>query len=215
MKRSIKSLVGGFMFASRLDAILLRNAAVIVAFHRIRDTPESDGLSVGTQMFERLCRFFIARVPRRPAPRHRRSAGARSSSGSSSRHYLRRWLPQSRRIVDVDGRRRVARAPVPSPRASAARERRPSPHDPAAGRCAADRDLRWPGGWRGYYLAGYDRQWAGRIHLGQITLAAAIDLASQGAREFDFLKGADRVKYLWPVRELLPKRPHGSHSTVR
>ena len=58
------------------------------------------------------------------------------------------------------------------------------------------------GGWRGYYLAGYDREWAGRIHLGQITLAAAIDAASrERAIEFDFLKGADRVKYLWPVRE--------------
>ena len=58
------------------------------------------------------------------------------------------------------------------------------------------------GGWRGYYLAGYDREWAGRIHLGQIVLAAAIDQALQeGAAEFDFLKGAERVKYLWPVRE--------------
>jgi hypothetical protein len=58
------------------------------------------------------------------------------------------------------------------------------------------------GGSWGYYLAGYDRAWAGRIHLGQITLATAIDLAIQeGAAEFDFLKGAERVKYLWPVRE--------------
>jgi CelD/BcsL family acetyltransferase involved in cellulose biosynthesis len=57
-------------------------------------------------------------------------------------------------------------------------------------------------GWRGYYLAGYDREWAGRIHLGQITLAAAIDAAfHEGAVEFDFLKGAEPVKYLWPVRE--------------
>jgi CelD/BcsL family acetyltransferase involved in cellulose biosynthesis len=57
-------------------------------------------------------------------------------------------------------------------------------------------------GWWGYYLAGYDRSWAGRIHLGQITLAAAIEVAAnEGATEFDFLKGADRVKYLWPVRE--------------
>jgi CelD/BcsL family acetyltransferase involved in cellulose biosynthesis len=56
--------------------------------------------------------------------------------------------------------------------------------------------------WWGYFLAGYDRQWAGRIHLGQITLAAAIDHAVQeGATEFDFLKGAHGVKYLWPVRE--------------
>ena len=56
--------------------------------------------------------------------------------------------------------------------------------------------------WWGYYLAGYDREWAGRIHLGQITLAAAIELAlADRAAEFDFLKGAERVKYLWPVRE--------------
>lgn len=58
------------------------------------------------------------------------------------------------------------------------------------------------GGWWGYCLAGYDREWAGRIHLGQITLATAIDHARQeGATEFDFLKGAHRVKYLWPVQE--------------
>jgi CelD/BcsL family acetyltransferase involved in cellulose biosynthesis len=58
------------------------------------------------------------------------------------------------------------------------------------------------GNWHGYYLAGYDREWAGRIHLGQIMLAAAIDSASrEGAAEFDFLKGVERVKYLWPVRE--------------
>jgi CelD/BcsL family acetyltransferase involved in cellulose biosynthesis len=58
------------------------------------------------------------------------------------------------------------------------------------------------GSWWGYYLAGYDREWAGRIHLGQLNLNAAIDMASQeGAAEFDFLKGVERVKYLWPVRE--------------
>lgn len=58
------------------------------------------------------------------------------------------------------------------------------------------------GDWWGYYLAGYDRKWAGRIHLGQITLATAIEWAArEGAREFDFLKGVERVKYLWPVRE--------------
>jgi hypothetical protein len=58
------------------------------------------------------------------------------------------------------------------------------------------------GSWWGYFLAGYDRAWAGRIHLGQITLAAAMELATrEGAVEFDFLKGAERIKYLWPVRE--------------
>jgi CelD/BcsL family acetyltransferase involved in cellulose biosynthesis len=58
------------------------------------------------------------------------------------------------------------------------------------------------GGWWAYYLAGYDREWARRIHLGQITLATAIELAAkERATEFDFLKGAERVKHLWPVRE--------------
>jgi CelD/BcsL family acetyltransferase involved in cellulose biosynthesis len=58
------------------------------------------------------------------------------------------------------------------------------------------------GAWWGYYLAGYDREWAGRIHLGQLNLAAAIAAAAaEGASEFDFLKGAERVKYAWPVRE--------------
>jgi CelD/BcsL family acetyltransferase involved in cellulose biosynthesis len=56
--------------------------------------------------------------------------------------------------------------------------------------------------WWGYYLIGYDRPWARRIHLGRLTLAFAIDLAIQaGASEFDFLKGSEPVKYLWPVRE--------------
>jgi len=58
------------------------------------------------------------------------------------------------------------------------------------------------GSWWGYYLAGYDREWAGRLHLGQMTLATAIDLSAQdGAVEFDFLKGAERIKYHWLVRE--------------
>lgn len=58
------------------------------------------------------------------------------------------------------------------------------------------------GNWWGYYLAGYDREWAGRIHLGRILIATAIDCADRhGAVEFDFLKGAEPVKYLWPVRE--------------
>jgi len=56
--------------------------------------------------------------------------------------------------------------------------------------------------WWGYYLAGYDREWAGRIRLGQITLAVAIEFARrEGATEFDFLKGAERIKYVWPVHE--------------
>lgn len=57
-------------------------------------------------------------------------------------------------------------------------------------------------GWWAYYLAGYDRAWAGRIHLGRVTVAATIDMAiREGAAEFDFLKGAEPYKYYWPVRD--------------
>jgi peptidoglycan/xylan/chitin deacetylase (PgdA/CDA1 family) len=61
MKQSIKSLLGGLLFTSGLDEVLLHRTAVIVAFHRIQDAPASDGLSVGTEMFARLCRFFSQR----------------------------------------------------------------------------------------------------------------------------------------------------------
>jgi hypothetical protein len=58
------------------------------------------------------------------------------------------------------------------------------------------------GKWWGYLLAGYDRQWAGRIHLGRVAAAASVDLAARDeVHTFDFLKGAERFKYLWPVRE--------------
>jgi CelD/BcsL family acetyltransferase involved in cellulose biosynthesis len=58
------------------------------------------------------------------------------------------------------------------------------------------------GTWWGYYLAGYDREWARRIQLGRLTLGLAVETAVRhGAAEFDFLKGADRVKYGWAVRE--------------
>jgi CelD/BcsL family acetyltransferase involved in cellulose biosynthesis len=58
------------------------------------------------------------------------------------------------------------------------------------------------GSWCGYLLAGYDREWAGRIHLGRLVVVTAMELAARaGAREFDFLKGSERFKYYWPVRE--------------
>ena len=58
MKRSIKTLLGEVMFTSRLDSILLADVAVVVAFHRIDEAPDSDSLTVGREMFERYCRFF-------------------------------------------------------------------------------------------------------------------------------------------------------------
>jgi peptidoglycan/xylan/chitin deacetylase (PgdA/CDA1 family) len=58
MKRGAKALFGRLMFATRLDAILLRGAAVIVAFHRVHDGEDASGLTVSPAMFERHCRFF-------------------------------------------------------------------------------------------------------------------------------------------------------------
>jgi peptidoglycan/xylan/chitin deacetylase (PgdA/CDA1 family) len=58
MKRTIKSLLGISLFASRLDAILLKQAAVVVAFHRIQRTDGSDGLTMDVGTFERYCKFF-------------------------------------------------------------------------------------------------------------------------------------------------------------
>ena len=58
MKSSVKRLLGRGLFASHLDAVLLRNAAVVVAFHRIQETDVSDSLSIDTATFERHCRFY-------------------------------------------------------------------------------------------------------------------------------------------------------------
>lgn len=58
MKSTVKRLLGQGLFAAHLDAVLLRNAAVIVAFHRVIDTDASDSLSVGVAGFERHCRFY-------------------------------------------------------------------------------------------------------------------------------------------------------------
>ena len=47
MKTAIKDFLGWTIFASRLDAILLRDAAVIVAFHRVQETVDpDDGLTI-------------------------------------------------------------------------------------------------------------------------------------------------------------------------
>ena len=58
MKRTLKSLVGQTLFASAVDEILLRDAAVVVVFHRVQDGARGDGLTVGVRQFERYCRFF-------------------------------------------------------------------------------------------------------------------------------------------------------------
>jgi peptidoglycan/xylan/chitin deacetylase (PgdA/CDA1 family) len=58
VKTSIKSLLGRVIFESNLHALLLRDVAVIVAFHRIEDTTAASGLTTSVGMFERYCRFF-------------------------------------------------------------------------------------------------------------------------------------------------------------
>jgi peptidoglycan/xylan/chitin deacetylase (PgdA/CDA1 family) len=58
MKESIKTLLGQSIFASRLHTAFLRKAAVVVAFHRVRDTDQPEALSISVATFERYCRFF-------------------------------------------------------------------------------------------------------------------------------------------------------------
>ena len=55
----MKDLIGQTVFASRVGALLLRNEAVIVAFHRVQETAEPDDpLTIDVGLFERHCRFF-------------------------------------------------------------------------------------------------------------------------------------------------------------
>jgi peptidoglycan/xylan/chitin deacetylase (PgdA/CDA1 family) len=58
MKRSVKNLLGQLMFLSGFDQLLLRNAAVVVVFHRVHDAFDSTGLTVRADTFERYCAFF-------------------------------------------------------------------------------------------------------------------------------------------------------------
>jgi peptidoglycan/xylan/chitin deacetylase (PgdA/CDA1 family) len=57
--RTLKHLLGRSLFAVRLDAILMRHEAVVVAFHRVRDDADrSDSLTVDSRTFESYCGFF-------------------------------------------------------------------------------------------------------------------------------------------------------------
>jgi peptidoglycan/xylan/chitin deacetylase (PgdA/CDA1 family) len=59
MMPGVKRLLGQSMFATRLDAVLLRNAAVVVMFHRVKDgTLAADSLTVDVATFERYCQYF-------------------------------------------------------------------------------------------------------------------------------------------------------------
>ena len=58
MKQPFKNLLGRLMFRAGFDELLLRNAAVVVAFHHVRDTVDPSGLTIGVDTFERYCAFF-------------------------------------------------------------------------------------------------------------------------------------------------------------
>lgn len=58
MKEPLKHALGHSIFASRLDTFLLRDTAVVVAFHRVKNTRAADGLTVSVPLFDRYCRFF-------------------------------------------------------------------------------------------------------------------------------------------------------------
>ncbi|MGB2713831.1 MAG: polysaccharide deacetylase family protein [Vicinamibacterales bacterium] len=58
MKAPIKRLLGRTIFSSRLGALLLRNTAVVVTFHRVQNTDSSEPLTISVRAFEQYCRFF-------------------------------------------------------------------------------------------------------------------------------------------------------------
>jgi peptidoglycan/xylan/chitin deacetylase (PgdA/CDA1 family) len=58
MKRGLTRMLGRGVFASQLDPLFFRHAAVVVAFHRVGRCSASDGLTVDVEMFERFCAFF-------------------------------------------------------------------------------------------------------------------------------------------------------------
>jgi peptidoglycan/xylan/chitin deacetylase (PgdA/CDA1 family) len=58
VKGKIRRLLGHTIFGAGLDAVLLRNTGVVVAFHRVQDTGGVEGLTVCVRTFEKYCRFF-------------------------------------------------------------------------------------------------------------------------------------------------------------
>ena len=58
MRRQVKTALGRLMFATHLDALLLPDAGVVVAFHRVQDGDDTDRLTISHGMFERHCRFY-------------------------------------------------------------------------------------------------------------------------------------------------------------
>jgi peptidoglycan/xylan/chitin deacetylase (PgdA/CDA1 family) len=67
--RTVKRLLGRSLFAWHLDALLLRNVAVVVAFHRVHSGADvSDSLTVDPRTFYAYCRFFLQHFHIVPLP---------------------------------------------------------------------------------------------------------------------------------------------------
>jgi peptidoglycan/xylan/chitin deacetylase (PgdA/CDA1 family) len=59
MKQTVKKVLGRGLFAAGVDALLLRDTAAIVAFHRVHDgAASSDSLTIDVRTFERYCQYF-------------------------------------------------------------------------------------------------------------------------------------------------------------
>jgi peptidoglycan/xylan/chitin deacetylase (PgdA/CDA1 family) len=58
MRSHAKTAIGKLAFATGLNALLLRNVSLVVAFHRVQDSEDPQGLSIGRDLFARHCRFF-------------------------------------------------------------------------------------------------------------------------------------------------------------
>jgi len=58
MMKPLKNALGHLLFASRLDALLLGRAAVVVAFHRVQEDRDVYGLSIDRRRFTQYCEFF-------------------------------------------------------------------------------------------------------------------------------------------------------------
>ena len=58
VKGRMKSSLGKVIFGLRLHHLFLKDAAVVVTFHRVNDTTVSDGLTCHVEMFQRYCLFF-------------------------------------------------------------------------------------------------------------------------------------------------------------
>lgn len=58
IRGAVKSSLAYLTFGLRLHHLLLSNSAIVVAFHRVNNSTEGDGLTCGVEMFKRYCQFF-------------------------------------------------------------------------------------------------------------------------------------------------------------